>query len=111
MKKYIINFVVLACFGVVEATNNHVLNEEQQNDLMRQVMQIIWEEAMEAKEASNTALPLLREELLEKVRELHKQVFGHRPDGDMYNALEIKALEEEAGLATEATRSPRGSKQ
>ena len=35
-----------------------------------------------------------REELLEKVRETHKQVFGHRPDGDMYNALEIKALEE-----------------
>ena len=34
-----------------------------------------------------------REELLESVRELHKQVFGHRPDGDMYNALEIKALE------------------
>ena len=34
-----------------------------------------------------------REELLEKVRETHKQVFGHRPDGDMYNALEIKALE------------------
>ena len=67
MKKYIINFVVLACFGVVEATNNHVLNEEQQNDLMRQVMQIIWEEAMGAKEASNTALPLLREELLENL--------------------------------------------
>ena len=34
-----------------------------------------------------------REELLEKVRETHKQVFGHRPDGDMYTALEIKALE------------------
>jgi len=67
MKKYIIHFVVLACFGVVEATNNHILNEEQQNDLMRQVMQIIWEEAMEAKEASNNALPLLREELLENL--------------------------------------------
>ena len=35
-----------------------------------------------------------REELLEKVRETHKQVFGHRPDGDMYNALEMKALED-----------------
>ena len=34
-----------------------------------------------------------REELLEKVRETHKQVCGHRPDGDMYNALEMKALE------------------
>ena len=34
-----------------------------------------------------------REELLESVRELHKQVFGHRPEGDMYNALEIKALD------------------
>ena len=34
-----------------------------------------------------------REELLEKVRATHKQVFGHRPDGDMYNALEMKALE------------------
>ena len=34
-----------------------------------------------------------REELLEKVRETHKQVFGHRPDGEMYNALEMKALE------------------
>ena len=34
-----------------------------------------------------------REELLEKVRETHKQVFGHRLDGDMYNALEMKALE------------------
>ena len=34
-----------------------------------------------------------REDLLEKVRETHKQVFGQRPDGDMYNALEIKALE------------------
>ena len=34
-----------------------------------------------------------REELLEIVRETHKQVFGHRPDGDMYNALEMKALE------------------
>ena len=35
-----------------------------------------------------------REELLEKIRELHKTIFGHRPDGDMYNALEIKALED-----------------
>ena len=34
-----------------------------------------------------------REELLEKVGEAHKQVFGHRPDGEMYNALEMKALE------------------
>ena len=34
-----------------------------------------------------------REELLEKIREAHKEVFGHRPDGDMYNALEMKALE------------------
>ena len=34
-----------------------------------------------------------REEILEKVRETHKLVFGHRPEGDMYNALEIKALE------------------
>jgi len=34
-----------------------------------------------------------REELLEKIREAHKQVFGHRPDGDMHNALEMKALE------------------
>ena len=35
-----------------------------------------------------------REELLEKVRETHEQVFGHRPDGDMYNALGMKALED-----------------
>ena len=35
-----------------------------------------------------------REELLEKVRDAHTQVFGHRPDSDMYNALEIKALED-----------------
>ena len=35
-----------------------------------------------------------REELLEKIREAHKQVFGHRPDGDMCNALEMKALED-----------------
>ena len=35
-----------------------------------------------------------REELLEKIRELHKELFGHRPDGKMYNALEIKALED-----------------
>ena len=35
-----------------------------------------------------------KEELLEKVRETHKQVFGHRPDGGMYNALEMKALED-----------------
>ena len=34
-----------------------------------------------------------REKLLEEVREAHKQVFGHRPKGDMYNALEMKALE------------------
>ena len=34
-----------------------------------------------------------REEFLEKIREAHKQVFGHRPDGDMHNALEMKALE------------------
>ena len=34
------------------------------------------------------------EELLEKVRETHKQVFGHRLNGDIYNALEIKALED-----------------
>ena len=33
-----------------------------------------------------------REEILEKV-ETHRVVFGHRPEGDMYNALEIKALE------------------
>ena len=58
MKKYIINFVVLACFGLVEATNSHVLDEEQQNDLMRQVMQIIWEEAMEAKEATRKAIKI-----------------------------------------------------
>ena len=35
-----------------------------------------------------------REELLEKVRETHNQIFGHRPDGNIYNALEIKALED-----------------
>ena len=35
-----------------------------------------------------------REELLEKVRETHKQLFGHRPDGDIYNALGIKALKD-----------------
>ena len=35
-----------------------------------------------------------REELLEKVRETHKQLFGHRPDGDIYNALRIKALKD-----------------
>ena len=35
-----------------------------------------------------------REELLEKIKETHKQVFGHRPNGDMYTALEIKALKD-----------------
>ena len=31
--------------------------------------------------------------MLEKAREIHKQVFEHRSDGDMYNILEIKAFE------------------
>ena len=35
-----------------------------------------------------------REELLEKIKELHKELFGQKPDGEMYNALEIKALED-----------------
>ena len=40
---------------------------EQSNEMMKQTMQIIWEQAMQAKEAINATAPQIREELLENL--------------------------------------------
>ena len=34
-----------------------------------------------------------RQELLEKVRLLHQELFGKRPDADVYSALDMRSLE------------------
>ena len=52
MNKYMKNFVVIVCISLLGA-NNQIVIEQQENDLMREVMQIIWGEAMNAKEATN----------------------------------------------------------
>ena len=36
-----------------------------------------------------------RAELLETVKEVHKQLYGNRPEPGLYDELEIKALEAE----------------
>ena len=34
-----------------------------------------------------------RQELLEKARQLHKELFGKRPDAEVYSALDMRPLE------------------
>ena len=34
-----------------------------------------------------------RQELLEKARQLHKELFGKRPDAEVYSALDMRSLE------------------
>ena len=34
-----------------------------------------------------------RQELLENTRQIHKELFGKRPEADVYNALDIRSLE------------------
>ena len=34
-----------------------------------------------------------RQDLLEKARLLHQELFGKRPDADVYSALDIRSLE------------------
>ena len=67
MKKIIKIITTMLFIGLMGANNNHVLNAEQQEELMSQVMQIIWEEAINAKDVANIAIPHLREELLENL--------------------------------------------
>lgn len=34
-----------------------------------------------------------RQELLEKARQLHTELFGKRPDAEVYSALDMRSLE------------------
>ena len=34
-----------------------------------------------------------RQELIEKARQLHTELFGKRPDAEVYSALDMKSLE------------------
>lgn len=34
-----------------------------------------------------------RQELLEKARELHAELYGKKPDAEIYSALDMRALE------------------
>jgi len=67
MQKFLISLILVLSFNslVLGQTNN--ITEEQSRAMMREAMQIIWQQAMLAKEASQAVIPQMREELLENL--------------------------------------------
>ena len=47
--------------------NNTQLSEEQENLLIEKMMEMVWQEAMRAKNASNHVVPSIREEFIENL--------------------------------------------
>ena len=72
MKSFIKILSTTLIFNFINANDvQPALTEEQQNELMSQVMQLVWEQVVIAKEATSAAVPHIREELLENL------LYGH----------------------------------
>ena len=68
MKSFIKILSTTLIFNFINANDvQPALTEEQQNELMSQVMQLVWEQVVIAKEATSAAVPRIREELLENL--------------------------------------------
>ena len=68
MKSFIKILSTALIFNFINANDiQPTLTEEQQNELMSQVMQLVWEQVVIAKEATSAAVPHIREELLENL--------------------------------------------
>ena len=68
MKSFIKILSTTLIFNFINANDvQPTLTEEQQNELMSQVMQLVWEQVVIAKEATSAAVPHIREELLENL--------------------------------------------
>ena len=67
MQKFLKSLILVLVFNslVLAQTNN--ITEEQSQEMMKEAMQIIWQQAMLAKEASQAVIPQVREELLENL--------------------------------------------
>ena len=67
MQKFLKSLILVLSFSSLVLGEGNYPTEEQSQVMMHQVMQIIWDRAMEAKEAANAVVPQLREELLENL--------------------------------------------
>ena len=68
MKSFIKILSTALIFNFINANDvQPTLTEEQQSELMSQVMQLVWEQVVIAKEATSAAVPHIREELLENL--------------------------------------------
>ena len=68
MKKYLIYLLfTIALVGSIFTNNEQELNDEQIQQIQKDFFQIVWSHAMEAKDATNTLMPNIREELLENL--------------------------------------------
>ena len=65
--KNFITMLLLSLLGTFVFANTYTPTHEESEELMYEVMSLIWQEAMNAKTEVNTVIPLIREELLENL--------------------------------------------
>ena len=67
MQKFLKSLLLILSFSSLVLCQVNNMTEEQTQEMMREAMQIVWQEAMFAKEASQLVVPQIREELLENL--------------------------------------------
>ena len=67
MQKFLKSLILIISFNSLVFCQANNITEEQSQEMMREAMQIIWQQAMLAKDASQAVVPQVREELLENL--------------------------------------------
>jgi len=67
MQKFLKSLILVLSFNSLVLGQINNITEEQSRAMMNEAMQIIWQQAMLAKEASRAVIPQVREELLENL--------------------------------------------